>query len=126
MTKTYTLEEQKENRKKWVKALRSGKYDQGRSYLKRSDKYCCLGVACEVAGLIGEPSNKNPQIIYFDNEKAFLPTSVMSFLGLSSDYGRYDTGYSHEISLAGQNDKGLTFKEIADIIEAEPEGLIEY
>lgn len=38
----------------WVDALRSGKYSQGRSRLARCSpdeglRYCCLGVACEVA-----------------------------------------------------------------------------
>jgi len=40
---------------KWVKALRSGKFIQGKSFLKNRDSngnaiYCCLGVACEIAG----------------------------------------------------------------------------
>ena len=29
---------------KWIKALRSGKYRQGRGRLKYGDRYCCLGV----------------------------------------------------------------------------------
>lgn len=37
--------------KKWIGALVSGDYAQGREALKSHDKrYCCLGVACEVAG----------------------------------------------------------------------------
>ena len=51
-------------KQKWIKALRSGKYKQGRAYLassittKKRDKlrkliiikeYCCLGVACHLA-----------------------------------------------------------------------------
>jgi len=37
-------------KRKWVKALRSGKYDQGRGKLYRAGEndYCCLGVACVV------------------------------------------------------------------------------
>jgi hypothetical protein len=41
----------KELKKKWVKALRSGKYNQTTSSLKDYNSYCCLGVLCEVAGL---------------------------------------------------------------------------
>ena len=37
------------NAKKWVRALRSGKYKQGREWLRAGDTFCCLGVACELA-----------------------------------------------------------------------------
>lgn len=34
---------------KWIDALRSGKYTQGRGYLKSlNNEYCCLGVLCDV------------------------------------------------------------------------------
>ncbi len=41
-------------KKKWVEALRSGDYQQGRLYLRRGnsmmpDRLCCLGVLCNVA-----------------------------------------------------------------------------
>lgn len=45
----------KKTKAKWVKALRSGKYQQGRGALKRTllennttYEYCCLGVACDI------------------------------------------------------------------------------
>lgn len=35
--------------KKWINALRSGKYKQGRYALQDSNNgYCCLGVACKI------------------------------------------------------------------------------
>lgn len=43
-----TLAEQKRNRKKWIQALRSGKFKQGMVYLEKNGKHCCLGVACRV------------------------------------------------------------------------------
>lgn len=40
-------------KKLWIKALRSGKYKQGRGHLKSNEEgvsyYCCLGVLCELA-----------------------------------------------------------------------------
>lgn len=39
----------KEVRAKWISALRSGKYEQGYHYLNAYDKFCCLGVLCEIA-----------------------------------------------------------------------------
>lgn len=37
---------------KWVNALRSGEYQQGKAVLHNptQDTYCCLGVLCEVTG----------------------------------------------------------------------------
>ena len=35
---------------KWVEALRSGKYKQGRGQLRLGDTYCCLGVLCDIMG----------------------------------------------------------------------------
>lgn len=35
---------------KWIAALHSGKYVQGRTYLRGTDNtFCCLGVLCQVA-----------------------------------------------------------------------------
>lgn len=35
---------------KWLKALRSGRYKQGDSYLKNDGKFCCLGVLAQIQG----------------------------------------------------------------------------
>lgn len=41
----------RELRDRWVEALRSGDYEQGQSFLRNGNKFCCLGVLCEVAGV---------------------------------------------------------------------------
>jgi hypothetical protein len=41
--------EQKAFRRKWVAALRSGKYKQGDGFLRSEKGFCCLGVACDLA-----------------------------------------------------------------------------
>lgn len=33
---------------KWVKVLRSGKYNQGHGVLNSNNSYCCLGLACKI------------------------------------------------------------------------------
>ena len=38
----------KELKKRWVDALRSGKYTQANTYLKSDKGLCCLGVLCEI------------------------------------------------------------------------------
>ena len=33
---------------KWLKALRSGKFKQGKDQLRLGNRFCCLGVLCEI------------------------------------------------------------------------------
>lgn len=116
-----------ENAKKWVDALRSGKYPQGRHSLNQGDRaYCCLGVACEVAIASGIPVIKTHsgfgQTIKYNNSSCVLPLTILRWLGLTSASGHFGDGRTG--SLVGLNDDGRhTFNDIADIIESEPEGL---
>lgn len=91
--------------KKWVKALRSGKYKQGKSFLKREDgTYCCLGVLTEVCG---EP--------LFPCREAVLKEGTMVKSGIKTAHGWVE-GYT---ALDHQNDtQKKTFSQIADFIEA--------
>lgn len=45
----------KEVAKAWVEALRSGKYKQGKGWLRQEEPgveptFCCLGVLCDLSG----------------------------------------------------------------------------
>jgi hypothetical protein len=35
---------------RWVAALRSGEYKQGKGALRLNNKFCCLGVLCDLYG----------------------------------------------------------------------------
>ena len=123
-----------ENAKKWVEALRSGKFKQGKNFLHsiEGDTFCCLGVACELAvkeGIIPEPILKDTGTYVYgdenDSSNGFLPRAVKNWLGLGDVSGRLkmETGNT---SLTNLNDSGTyDFNAIADIIEGRPEGLFE-
>jgi hypothetical protein len=119
-----------ENAKKWVAALRSGRFKQGRYTLNHGDnKFCCLGVACEVAIEAGVPVKKvvsgYGQTHSYDEARTVLPLVVMQWLGLASASGHFQ-GKIRPDSLVGLNDDGRhTFNDIADLIESEPEGLFQ-
>lgn len=117
-----------ENAKKWVEALRSGKYKQTKHMLERPDgSCCCLGVACRVAIENGVELNAEQVLsgrddcIAFGGETLSLPKSVQDWLGLKDREGMLQDPLRS--TLSGKNDVGATFSEIADIIESEPEGL---
>jgi hypothetical protein len=101
----------------WVNALRSGKYKQGKGNLRRGNKFCCLGVLCDLAAK-SIPSTVAIDFAFagafrYDGNKCSLPDSVQNWASMSTDYGRI----SCDINLMKLNDKGATFLEIADFIE---------
>jgi hypothetical protein len=118
-----------DRRMAWKKQLRSGRFEQGKLYLKQRAslakdnlKYCCLGVACEIFGndlsIVSSPASPRWDhsfefVSYPDSEVTitFLPTSLRNYLGLSE---------ASERILAKLNDSGVDFSIIAEIITLLP------
>jgi hypothetical protein len=108
----------KEFKKLWIEALRSGEYQQGTSALNANGKFCCLGVLCEVfikqhPGAIDvvERDGKTR----YGASCVYLPFEVMQAAQLSVKspqveyFGIYRT-------LAELNDNEMPFSKIADLI----------
>lgn len=117
--------------KKWVTALRSGKYKQGRGTLAQqigsNTHYCCLGVLCDLAvksKIITK--HKKKRFFVFGGKTSTLPQTVSKWAGLQDNSGSYysnDATYSIT-SLIDLNDTDRwKFKKIADLIESNPDGL---
>lgn len=120
---TYTAEQQKANRDKWVAALRSGEYAQAREVLLARGEddeaklsYCCLGVACAVAISEGVEESFPHETYDWDEE---LPESIRRWLGLKDRSGQLAERVDDRAHLIGLNDDaGYTFAQIADVIES--------
>lgn len=98
-----------EFKKKWIEALRSGKYKQGRHCLGDSERgYCCLGVASLIVGDRFPAKRTTP--IFSQN----LPSCLKI---------RADGSVSPEVSVLEKMNDGdiyshsYTFTQIADWIE---------
>ena len=122
---TYTIEEQKQHRKDWVEALRSGKYEQGSGLLREGNYYCCIGVACEVAKI---PFTKSSKDLYRYGEEEntdMAPDEAQEYYGLASEDGSLTLENTERYtSLTILNDQERwSFEDIADLIEKEPKGL---
>ena len=77
-----------ELKKKWIEALRSGKYKQGKNRLHRAEdnSYCCLGVLCEVAGFEKRESTDERGNAYKLPDGVTYTTSIpASFFGFRDD-----------------------------------------
>lgn len=113
-------------KRKWVKALRSGKYKQGRNALKNeTNAFCCLGVLCEVLGAEWDISHYGDLTPIIDGKKAARPGEetlrpmILRKVGLTK---------ARQITLAQLNDGYIersekiapqSFEEIANYIEKE-------
>lgn len=104
--------------KKWVAALRSGKYKQGRRALHTKRGHCCLGVL-ECVAL----EEKVINTLSYRGQGA-LTQIVREWAGLKSMLGAYVDSNGKRSDLAAQNDRNKkSFAQIADIIESKPKGL---
>lgn len=117
---------------KWVAALREPDRKQIKGALHSSNGQCCLGVLCEIVvaeglipGLVVDRHDTGfvdvapvdaTWIVTYDDQASVLPPEIAELTGLTctatipSDSGK---------TLAGLNDIGRTFAQIADIIEEE-------
>lgn len=110
----------KEIKTLWVKALRSGKYKQGRGALRNTNnEFCCLGVLCDVArkeGVIGRPKKMKDEGLYAYGpigNSGVLPTVVKEWAGLTGV-----NPYIGPEAASNWNDaEKKSFDEIADLIE---------
>lgn len=90
---------------KWIEALRSGKYKQGRWALRtKADDFCCLGVLCDVSG-VGE-WEENGLCYSYDGAWKFLPPSLRNQL----------TREAKETLMEMNDYSGMSFPDIADWI----------
>ena len=118
--------------RKVSEALRSGKYTQGGGRLRKNgERYCCLGVACEISGL-GHWVDEGGLDAYHDGistSVAQLSTPVAQYYGFP-EYNYVGIGtkadgskefhsrpINRDVTLATLNDTGNTFSDIADVID---------
>lgn len=85
----------------WVSALRSGEYEQGKSYLCADGKYCCLGVLVHT---------QDPDSPMLDDRRSNYIWVI--------EADTFQLSRSTQLKLSHMNDHGKSFEEIADHIEA--------
>ncbi len=97
-------------RQKWLNALRSNRFKQGRGSLRQQGEkgplHCCLGVLCEITG-----KGNAPYLVGGYGYPGNMWTNgapIMAYAGLNE---------TEQAVLADKNDNGVSFNEIADWIE---------
>jgi hypothetical protein len=108
---------------KWIKALRSGKFKQGRGQLQSKKGFCCLGVACQI-NKFEKKVKKDGTLAGLMPGSMFQPNAPEWLLKVNDNFAR-----KAMINLWVLNDglKGdayssstprYTFDEIADLLQA--------
>lgn len=125
-------EPNKDNLRKWVADLRSGKFKQGKGGLRirpTSDtvQHCCLGVACETAIANGVPlrikvRGYDDAFVSEDGEEwsGALPPVVQEWLGIDSDnitWGPLNSDTMPNNAIGANDSYNWSFEKIADKLE---------
>lgn len=131
----------------WIDALRSGEYRQASGLLRDVqdtlpdgvvEGYCCLGVGCDIYAKAFKTvewttrTNEETEERYFLFQKhdCDLPLNVTEWFGLADSTGAMvetaPVGPTRASSLTAANDQGVSFTDIADLIESEYRGHTEY
>jgi hypothetical protein len=117
-------------KEEWLKALRSGEYQQCQSQLRKVDgegheSFCCLGVLTELhrkkfgGEWVDHIRDRGSEYLYVD-ERGGLPSVVQGWAGL---HPLFEPAVPYEprggqVALAFLNDvEDFTFSKIADLIE---------
>jgi len=113
-----------EIKKKWLEALESGEYQKGKDSLKTENKFCCLGVLCDI--YIKETGKgKWKKLIahaysHFMEEEieeaTVLPESVMVWAELKDNNPSINNDYH---SITALNDASETFEDVIEAIKKE-------
>ena len=114
-------------KKLWIKALKSGEFKQGVGFLEKDGKYCALGILSLLALVEGICTYKEERGVGgFDNKRFNLSFNVMKWAGIAQDDERFLDPEEHKVlitinntktSILELNDSGKSLKEIAMFVE---------
>lgn len=106
----------KQIKKQWVSALRSGQYKQGKGKLcygnQNGTKYCCLGVLSDLAVKNGVCSRRTAF-----SENRLLNNPVMKWSGLDNRDPKIKYEGDYDCVSRLNDEKNLNFDQIAQLIE---------
>jgi hypothetical protein len=100
-------------KQRWVDALRSGQYKQGKGFLHRGNKFCCLGVLCDTVDASRWTYVKSHDAWAYGEEYPSVATTEINFDILQEIMLDLQL-HNYLIKL---NDWGHSFEEIATYIE---------
>jgi len=98
----------KDIKRRWVAALRSGEYKQIKGALRKNDGFCCLGVLCDI---YSKELNVEWEGNYIADGGGFLPSKVVKWAGVNDD-----DPTAGSTTLSFHNDDDVPFPKIANLI----------
>lgn len=122
----------KKIKRKWLEAMRGGRFVFGDQVLFDGDCHCPLGVLCEVfreeklaAGESAPEWQKAEGHLTLDGEMSKLPAKVMNWAGLKTPWPTVRTPEGEAVELTELlGRRKFTMAEVADLVEATPASII--
>ena len=108
-------------KQKWIDALATATYKQGREVLRNKDEFCCLGVLCDIyskeTGVEWKLLDDVSETMEIERCVSYLPIEVEKWAGLDSHNPMVKIESLGTFSLIWVNDSfNYTFPQIAELI----------
>ena len=103
-----------ELKKKWIEALRSGKYKQTKGRLHDDNGFCCYGVLCDIISpneWVKCNTGCGDTFYRFQGANSMMPDNDILKQVMKT--------HKCPACLAAMNDRGRSFNEIADVLQKE-------
>ena len=121
----------KKDIRKWIEALRSGKYKQSKLSLQSAEGFCCLGVACDIfipqdkkvlngeflAGGFPDFQTHAPDWLKYINNDFASKTLIVNECYQSTSLSNMNDDLSIRDADLYNNNLSMNFDEIADMIQ---------
>lgn len=112
-----------EIKKKWLEALKGGKYLKGKLHLSKDNKYCCLGVLCKLQQRPEKHEQVKNSATSFDHLSQWISDKnpLFSILDTNGSFQGYHLNIKPILtslnSLSELNDNTDTFDKVIEVIE---------
>jgi len=103
---------------KWARALESGEYGQTTGALREGNKFCCLGVLCNLhAQAHPEIAKDETDPEKYMGKEGELPEQVMHWAGMRSDNGKIGDGVRLKVRDKKSHSQDEMTEYIRDLID---------
>jgi hypothetical protein len=73
-------------KEQWLEALESGRYEKGKARLNYDNKFCCLGVLCDLFKDDLYVVTDDDGMVFYNGQFSYLPIKIQEFAEIEENH----------------------------------------